>query len=64
MSGPMKTQADSVTEATELRGAALGENNGRLMAAYGCYDLSSNPHRKGTRARDAFIAAFQKARQS
>lgn len=45
-----------------LRGAALGENNGRLMAEYRFYDLSSNPHRKGTKAHDAFVAAFNKVR--
>lgn len=47
---------------TPLRGAALGEQNGRLMAEYDCYTLASNPHTKGTTAHAAFVEAFNKAR--
>lgn len=50
------------TKAKPLRSSALGENNGRLMAEYDCYTLASNPHRKGTKAHSAFVAAFTKAR--
>jgi len=45
-----------------LRGVALGEQNGRLMAAYDFYTLANNPHRKGSRPHAAFVAAFNKAR--
>lgn len=56
---PSSPQAD-----VRLTGAALGENNGRLMAAYDCYTLASNPHRPGTKAHAAFIEAFTKARDA
>jgi hypothetical protein len=46
----------------KLSGETLPARNGRLMAAYGCYDLNSNPHRKGSRAHAAFVAAFILAR--
>ncbi len=51
-----------MSDTPKLNGAALGEQNGRLMAEHACYDLSSNPHRKGTRAHIAFVNAFTKAR--
>jgi len=49
-------------EKKKLRGAALGEQNGRLMAAYPDYSLVDNPHHRGTKAHAAFVAAFLKAR--
>lgn len=48
---------------THLTGAALGENNGRSMAAYDCYTLANNPHRKGTKAHTAFVEAFTSERE-
>lgn len=45
-----------------LRGAALGEQNGRATAEYRCYSLKTNPHRKGTKAHAAFVEAFTKRR--
>lgn len=41
-----------------LRGAALGANNGRLMAGYPFYSLADNPHAKGTAPHAAFVEAF------
>lgn len=46
-----------------LTGAALGEQNGRLMAEHACYSVAkSNPHRKGTKAHAAYIVAFKARR--
>lgn len=57
------TDAPTTREtARPLCGAALGEQNGRLMAAYDCYTLKNNPHTKGSRAHAAFIEAFTRAR--
>lgn len=52
------------TPKSQPRGAALGENNGRLMAAYDCYSLASNPHSKGSKAHAAFVVAFTLARSA